>query len=272
MKRFLALLVVLLTLVSSFSACEEPEEMWHAEVVSQTEQFIIRRVDGICYLDLGYKNTRQGYWDLVPSGVIPFRSADHMYQTLMTGSIAPSSIWDIRCSFPLDASLGFQIVDPQYFYVPMLPAGNEIREVWMGSGHIRYETTCGNFVVTTMKEKYESWMEYLGRFVLQKEDYKNLTKRVQEDREIYEYLSWDGLQYRVTQYSIVTDDKTYYVECEYIEPDDAPEWNRGGEGRCRYRIFGCHNGAYFWLDAGYLEKEPSAQWIKLLGAKVYVPE
>ena len=272
MKRFLALLVVLLTLVSSFSACEEPEELWGAEVVSQTEQFIIRRVDGICYLDLGYLNTRQGYWDLVPSGSVPFRSADHMYQTLMTGSFEQSYIWDIRCTFPLDESLGFQIVDPQCFYVPMLPAGNEIKKVRMGSSTIRYETTCGDFFVTMLKQNYESWMEYLSRFVLHKEDYKNLTKRTEENRDIYEYLGSDGLLHRVTQYPIVTDDKTFYVEYEYIEPDDDPEWNRGGEGKRRYRILGCHNGIYFRLETGGLENTLSPEWIKLLDVKVYVPE
>lgn len=272
MKRILGLLIALLTLVSALPACSVPETMWQAELISQTEQFVIRRVDGICYLDLGYLNTRQGYMDLLPNGMVPFRSADHMYQTLMTGEISRSGIWDIRCTFPLDEALGFQIVDPQYFYVPTLPAGNEIDKVWMGSSNIKYETTCGDFTVTTKKENYESWMDYLSRFVLQKGDYKNLTKRVQEDREIYEYLDWDGLLRRVTQYPIVTDDKTFYVECEYIEPDDDPEQTRSGEGKYRYRIFGCHNGAYFWLYASSLENTLSTEWITLLGVKAYVPE
>ena len=274
--QIVILFLMMLSFLLCFVGCKE--------VVSQTENYTIERIDGTCYLTFsdGFEpRARSPYESFRPLNVL-FSSVDEMFHTLTNGMLDDGDLQVIYSLFATDNGY-YRIVDPYNVNIPVLPEGRIFTTVSVSSGgsysfsvkNLTGEHDGGFDVIT--EEYYEKRVSDLReRFAetFEKSHPHQTVSYVGVESErnatVYESKN-ESLEYRHKIYSLSEGNKTIYVHETYRLMDKNSDARNSSTVPSLICLYGSDNGVFFYCHTSQWTERPTEEWLLSFGVTLYEP-
>ena len=242
---------------------KQSKEMLPDAIISSTNKYTLRRIDGQCYVDIVGGNERlveSNEGCILPAPLIRFGSIDKLYRTLMAQNDNLDSLLDtIRRFYPLNKEYGFLIADPASLVSVQMPDGfNEFNVTTNGTEYkfaFRTETSdpiLGYNSVDVNICPEESFISFLtGYFTFQSGEstYDSTFDIPERNATAYEKEHPAG-RWRYVQYCIKTDTKILFVEERYCVRRNDPTLPASETDPLEIKIYGFENNVFFTIDPG----------------------